>query len=302
MKLAIALATRGRPELLKATVEKTLANVGDSRTRLWVLMDADDPCLAALNDPATQLVSGGVGLNIAAREDTLGGKFNRILKLEPDADVYLAMVDYAPHVTPRFDVKILEAASHFPDGIGVVYGARMANLSFPQINAVTRKLCEKMSYMYPPYWTYWFIDHWLDDIARMIDRIALADVVVDDSARPGTMDRRDPVFWSTLYDALKTERWRLARYIIQSPDFQEPEWRKGLLLSGNSIWSLIDQRSYMVNNSVRGNAATWAANNPPEPYDERYGRARNAGIGMLRYALAEMEAEAATKKINQAAA
>jgi hypothetical protein len=184
----------------------------------------------------------------------------------------------------------------------VIYGSKLANLSFPQINAVTRRLAEKMGGMYVPFFPYWFLDHWLDDLAKMIGRLATADVCVDDSARPGTMDRRDPAFWSSLYDAAKYDRWRMACWIIKSEEFQEPEWKKRLLLSKNSDWCLIQDRSIRVNDSVRGGAAQWAAAAPPEAIDERYIRVRSAGIGMLRAYLAEMEAEEATRGINQVAA
>lgn len=288
MKLAINLATRGRPALLKDTLERTLANMRQESTRLLVSIDDDD--VTTLTRFRELPNDDRVRYSILPREDSLGAKYNRILGTP--ADVYLAMVDYAPHITPDFDTKILDAAASFPDGIGVVYN-RLANLSFPEINAVTTKLAQKMGFFYPPHFPYWFIDHWLDDIARMIDRIAYANVKIDTTKRPGTMDRREPAFWATFFDATSAIRRKTAFDIIGSKDFQEPAWRKKLLLRNAP---LIDQRSIMVNNNVRGIAAEWGKAAPPEAVDDRYKRVKAAAITMLKKTLPTLEADEATQK------
>ena len=198
------------------------------------------------------------------------------------------MADYAPHVTPGFDTKILEAAAMFPDNIGVVYN-HMANLSFPQINGVTHGLVKKMGYFYPPYFPYWFVDHWIDDIVKLIGRISVADVWLDVSQRPGTHDRRDVAWWATFFDAGVVHRRNLARSIIESDDFLEPEWRKKLLLGNHHI--LIEERSKMTNDSAR--QTQW--HKAPEAVDERYKRIKAVAQGLLREWLPELEAEQAKK-------
>jgi hypothetical protein len=302
MRLAISLATRRHPDLLKSTIDTTLKNIRNPNTTIFVVVDNDDM-------PTVEMVEKGEGhspnvvtFSIAPREDSLGGKYNRILGTEKDADIYLAMVDYAPHLTPGFDEKIIEAASFWPDGIGLVVN-HMANLSFTQIYAPTAGLVWKMGYIFPPFFPYWWMDHWLDDIARMIDRLAVADVWADcDSKRPGTMDRRDPVFWATFYDAAKYDRRRIARHIIKGADFVEMEWKKNLLLHNYHL--LIEERGTKVNDHVRSMAAGWAQAVPPEAIDDRYIRLRSQALGMLRAYVAEAEAEELTLKMNgkQAAA
>jgi hypothetical protein len=281
MSLSILLTARSRPELLKWTVETTMPNIRDSDTKLVIAIDDDDTeTISAARELSDN--DSCVGYSVRPREETLGAKVNRILTIAP-ADVYLHMVDYRPHLTPGFDTKILEAASLFPDGIGVVY-SHMANLSFPEINAVTAGLVKHMGYFYPPYFPYWFVDHWLDDIARLIGRIAVADVQTDGSRRPGTMDRRDVAWWATFYDAAVIHRRKMAHAIINSPEFQEPEWRKKLLLSHHP---LIEERSKMINDSAR--TTRWQM--PPEPVDDRYRRAKAAAQVALREWLPDLEAE-----------
>ena len=117
MALSIALATRGRVDLLRQTIAITLSNMSRKDTRLVVIIDNDDQATvdAIPSLPQDKRISYAAG----PRADSLGGKYNAIMSLAP-ADVYLAMVDYAPHVTPGFDQRILDAAETFPDGYAIV--------------------------------------------------------------------------------------------------------------------------------------------------------------------------------------
>lgn len=280
--LSILLTVRSRPELLRWTVDTTVPNIREPDTRLVISADDDDTpdTVAAARDLARKYPC--VEVSLAPRECGLGEKVNRVLTVAP-ADVYLHMVDYRPHITPGFDTKIIEAANLFPDNIGVVYN-HMANLSFPEINAVTHGLVRKMGYFYPPYFPYWFVDHWLDDIAKIIGRIAVADVQTDGSRRPGTHDRRDVSWWATFYDAAVVHRRKMAHSIINSDDFLEPEWRKQLLLRHHP---LIEERSKMVNDSAR--STRWQI--PPEQPDARYRRAKSLAQAVLREWIPELEIE-----------
>lgn len=277
MSLTIALATRGRRKILERTLDRTLPNIKDPNTRLIVLADLDDAETLALQHSDKR-----VEMCVRTREDSVGAKFNRVLKVAP-ADVYLVMVDYVAFTTPGFDEKILEASSLFPDKIGVVYN-NLANLSFPFMNAVTSGYVEKTGGIYPENFPYWFVDHWLDDIAKMIGRIAFTDVQVKMDFKPPTQGHREPAFWATLFDALTLERRRIARSIIDAEDFQEPEWRKNLLRTHHP---LIEQRSMMLNNMVKQMAAL------DQSTDERYLRIRDRAVETMRNCIVEIEREAA---------
>lgn len=269
MKLTMALASRGRPDLLLDTVKRTVANMVLPDTRLLVCLDEDDK-------PSREIIENLLGLDsrikvsVNVREDSRGQKYDRALMSTP-ADIYMPTCDYAPLLTPGFDKMIVEAAEQFPDGIGVVY-TQMANLSFPAYQAMTAKLVAKLGYIYPHYFPFWFIDHWMDDIARMIDRIAYVDVDCTPVIREGghkTIGLRDLEFWTTLYDVGRVERRREALSIIA--DLDEPEWRKKALPKN---FAMIDDRSAGINQGVRNNAAFIEKNRggvESEP-DERYQR------------------------------
>lgn len=279
MSLTINLATRGRPNILLETVKITLENMVRDDTMFMISADGDDQStIDALGQLPTDKRLYPVVLD---REDSVGAKYNRALVHAP-ADVYLVMVDYAPHVTPGFDQKVLDAAAVFPDNIGVVYNY-LANASFPGINAVTAGLAKKMGYIYPTYFPYWFIDHWLDDIAKIINRISFADVHIDVSRKQNTMEYREPIFWTTFFDLGHIERRRIAHSIINSDDFLEPGWRKELSLRHHP---LIEYRSEWVNMVVREESKRMIQ----VPPDERYMRLRNDAVKVAERWVSEMRA------------
>ncbi len=264
MSLAINLATRGRPDLLIDTIERTLPNISRRDTQFVISVDDDDTTVIDALRPRYMSKDVGVEVSVLPREDTLGAKYNRIL--EWDADVYLAMVDYAPHITPGFDQKILDAAAVFPDKIGVVYNW-MANLSFPCINAVTKRFAELQGYMYPPYFPYWFVDHWLDDMVRMTGRVAFADVRIDVTKRPGTQEMRAPEFWATYFDVCVLERREVAYRIIDALD--QPEWEKALLKRNCPMH---EHHSLIVNQIVRDDVKAGRMRGIVGDVPERYRR------------------------------
>ena len=95
MKLSIILSTRGRPHLLVPTVRRTLANVRNKETRLMIVADEDDEATVLFRP---QLEKMGANFWVGPRANSLGEKYNAGTMVEP-GDVYLVMVDYAPHIT-----------------------------------------------------------------------------------------------------------------------------------------------------------------------------------------------------------
>lgn len=294
MKLVISLATRGRPDRLVDTISKSVENWTDFNTRMYVQLDQDDPTiedtLIKLKDiPA--FLDNLVIPEIRPREDTIGAKWNRALDVP--GDIYLVAADDDAYVTPGYDTKIIEAAKRFPDGCGMIYG-HLANLSFSGAVAPTRKLCEMMEgKIFPEYFPYWFVDHWTDDVARIIGRLSFAAIKTDQS-RPGvTQEMREPGWWATWFDAAYLMRRKQAHDIINHPDFAGEPWQKQLLLTHHP---LIEVRSRMINQNVRNQNAQlsqWAGNLKP---DERYNRIKQRAIDMVPsllndYGMPEQEAQ-----------
>ncbi len=283
MSLTINLVTRNRPHRMVECVRRTLPNIARDDTVLMISVDDDDaPTMQALEylPRDDRLVPW-----VMPREDSLGAKYNRAQAFP--ALVYTTMSDYCAHATPGFDQRILDAAALFPDNIGVVF-SQMANFSFSGIQGMTHGLVEKLGYVYPPYFPYWFVDHWLDDIAKLIDRISFADVALDVAQKLPTQEMRELGFWTTFFDACRLLRRKAARTIIDSEDFIEPEWRKEVL---RRHYPLIEYRSQWINDSIRENAAAYEAGAGAGPPDERYGRLKRHALALLAFTADDMEAE-----------
>lgn len=289
MRLVISLATRGRPDRVIDTITKSVVNWTDPNTVMQVQVDDDDA--ATIDALGKHIGWDGVHVNIQPRELTIASKWNRALGTP--GDVYLVAADDDPYTTAGYDTKIIEAAKRFPDGIGMIYG-HLANLSFSGAVAPTRKLCELMgNKIFPEYFPYWFVDHWTDDVARIIGRLSFAAVKTDQS-RPGvTQEMREPGWWATWFDAAYLMRRKQAHDIIWSPDFAGEPWHKQLLLTHHP---LIEVRSRMINQNVRQQNAQlsqWAGNLKP---DERYNRIKQRAIDMVPsllndYGMPEVEAQ-----------
>lgn len=289
MSLTLSLATRSRPALLIETVRRTLPNMSRADTFMVISMDQDDSASLAARDELYREINGDprVIVSVREREDSLGAKWNRAVEIHP-ADVYVPMVDYAPHITPEFDQRIIDAAAVFPDNIGVVYNRYCCKCELPAINGVTAGLVDKMGYIYAPFFPFSLIDLWLDDIARLIDRISFADVETDVSKRQRTIGRRDTKFWGVLLDMLYPHRIACAKRIINSPEFLEAPWRKQLLLRNITLSA---QRAGFVSQACRKDAA-WIDRGVPfeSPEDEaRYMRIKANGRSLLQSLVNETE-------------
>ncbi len=275
-RLAISLATRGRPERLLQQVKSCISNWTNPGTKLFIQVDADDQPTVDLCDKMDW--RGGIGLvyaNIAPREDTVAAKWNRILAVP--ADVYMYHADDDPYTTPGYDQLVLDAADRFPDGIGAIFG-HLANLSFSCTYAATAKYVQKLGFLLPDYFPYWFCDHWTDDLARMIGRISFANIRTDQSQPGVTQEMREPAWWATFYDAAYLFRRQQALNIINDPDFICPEWQRQLLIAA---FPLIDVRSRMINQSVRNSHRQLSAASGNLPMDERYIRVKNRALEMV---------------------
>lgn len=289
MNLLISLATRGRPQQFVETIDKSIQNWTHPNTRMVVQVDDDDTAtIEAINkrglwvDPKPWGPMGWderVTFNIQPREDTIAEKWNRILSVP--ADVYMSAADDDPYITPGYDAKILEAASRFPDGIGIVYG-HMANASFTGIAAPTRKLCEKLGYIFPPLFPYWFVDHWVDDVARIIGRISFADVRTDQGGAGKTQELREPAWWATWFDAAYLMRRKQAHDIIRGKDFRTPSWNKDILLRHHPM---IEYRSRWVNDNVRAQAKALEGWSGLSAADQRYQRVKAKAVAMIPHLL-----------------
>ncbi len=282
MKLVVPLPTRGRPALLLATLRTMLRHAVLDTTAVTVQVDADDAATVAAASQC-EAIDRRITVDVRPREDTIAGKINRAMAIR--ADAYMVGADDDAPVTPGWDARILEAAARFPDGIAMVYG-RMANASFPGKYAPTAKLVELMGFIQPELFPYWFVDHWTDDLARIIGRISFADVASDQSAAGKTQEMREPGWWATWFDAAYLVRRRQAHAIIDNPAFDVPPYLKDVLRTHHP---LIEYRSRWINDSVRVQARQLEGWSGLSTADARYQRVKAKAVAMIPHLLDGMD-------------
>ncbi len=285
MSLTINIATRGRPALLLQTVTRTLPNITRDDTKLMISVDRDDPSTLRIIETLPE--SKHIKVSVKPREDSRGEKYDRALT-ECPADVYLPAVDCAPILTRGFDQIILDKAALFPDGVGVIRTPFINGVFPPALQAVTAKFVEKVGYIYNPEYPFWFIDHEVHDLARLIGRYLEVPVEVETAPmRPAkTIRLRDVAFWAGYYDFMALERRNKARQIID--EFKCPEHVKAHLKEN---YHGIENEARNINESVRRNAANIEAQRGDSgPPDEGYLRARAKAEKKLAALLDQLKA------------
>lgn len=276
MRLAVSLATRGRPQQLLDTIARDLACFSRADTAFVIQVDDDDkPTIDVLSKAS---LDPRVTVNVQPREDTVAAKWNSITAIP--ADVYTIAGDDDPFITPDTDEKILAAGAFFPDGIGMVYG-HLANASFTSVVSMTAKMVEKRDgVMMPEHFPYWFCDHWTDDLARIMGRISVADIRTDQSRVGKTQELREPWWWATWFDAAYRMRRQEAYRLIDELD--EPGWRKDVQRNSAPI---VEFRSRWINENVRNSARSLEGFPPPSLRDERYQRVKQKAIDLVPHLL-----------------
>lgn len=221
MTIAVLLSTRKRPASLRIAVDSILRNSVRDDTIIAVGYDRDDAERPILPDRVRVVEMD--------RPDALGDKFNALWR-SVDADLYIYACDDITYETHGWDQRIVDAAAIFEDKIGVVYAGFVQNAvsHIPIVRAFTRGFVELMGYFCPSIFPYWFDDTWQDEVARMVDRIALTDVSVGlIDGRGKTRRCREIAFWQTYFDSLRSERIKQALRIIDRID--ESKTRKEML-------------------------------------------------------------------------
>lgn len=274
MNLIINLVTRGRPQLVKGTLERTLPNIVNPETKIFVSCDIDDILTAEVVNHYFGKHSN-VKISLRDREDATSAKYNRALELEPDLIGNLS--DYTPITTPGWDQKIIETAQRFPDGIGVVVNPRR-NASFSDLYVMTKPMYKALGYYAPPYFRYWFWDHWVDEISRRIDRHAMADVTLEypPSGKPPTQNLKEPTWWANWFDAAYMMRRQQAKLLLASMD--EPEWRKTMLMNNAPLH---EYQSKWINENVRAQSRALEGFGPQPAPDEGYVRCKAKAAEMI---------------------
>lgn len=274
-KVVVCIASRGRKKLLGETIAKLESGMVLPDTRIAVALDSDDAEVADMD----LLPNGTVHVSIAEREDSLGLKFNRCAGLIP-AETYVLWADDMVMPISGWDKKIADAAAQFEDGYGVIYFGNLPGVFQPGI-AVTQKFIDGMGFFNPPYFPYWWADTWIDEVARLTDRILQIDVPIELLQPVGGASRgvREIPFWAEFFDRTRPMRRSAAEKIITQS--AEPTWRRIQLRQRMpGLEKLLEQRNSKLRDPTQA-AQLEAHYSFDAPADERYHKLKQAAVKML---------------------
>jgi hypothetical protein len=278
--VCLLIATRGRREQLLKNLGTTLKNATRSDTEVVVILDNDDPVDFSVQSldgdywfwPRIKIVSG-------PRDDTLGGKYNRGFQSAPYSDLYVPFVDTVGIETRGWDERLHTAAKEFRDGIGAVFfGEQESPILLPQMVSITRRFIELQGFFLPPYFSFWWHDTWINEVALLTRRINYADIELTPlPADKKTRGAREITFWAQAYYELRHERAEIAERIIRASDF--PKWQKRAILYEMPYWlrQYNEREAQTTRNPQWANAYESQASFDA-PADERYNRVRRAMV------------------------
>ena len=272
-KVVVSLPTRGRPEKLLDTLRINCQCFTRPNTTIFVSVDDDDkPTIEALGKAD---LDKRVVVDVRVREDTLGAKWNRALSVP--GDVYYMAADDDPTITINADEHVLNSARFFPDGIGFTFG-HLVNHTMCSAFGTTAKVIEILGYWCPEYFQFWFTDHWINEIAYMIDRVAFCPVITDQNKYGKTQELRESHWWSAWFDMAHGMRVVDAMKIINHPQFGTTLRQREILV--NNL-PLSYDRSFWINKVVRDSRDLLEKWSPLPLDDERYLRVKQRAIDLV---------------------
>lgn len=229
--VSLCVATRGRPDLLRASVAETCRGIEQPDTRIVLGVDMDDAPSIAAADDIRERHGDRIVVSVAAREDSLGAKYNRC-HMAQEADLYVVGCDDTSIVTKGWDWHLSAAANLFEDGIGTVYFGNNLPGVFQAGIAITSRQIAMQGYFMQPYTPFWWHDTWADEIGRMLDRVIGANVHMSALGPIGeTRGAREIAFWAAFFDHMRADRIKTVNAIIDADDFREQAYRKHHLRS-----------------------------------------------------------------------
>lgn len=181
MDLSLLLPTRGRVPLVQRLFESIVESTATlNRLEVVLYVDEDDAESRSIVHPKLSVVKV-----IGAPSETMGG-MNRACYEASRGRYVMLMNDDAVFRTQRWDIRVLEVASRFSDGIALIYGNDLdQGEAVPTFPIVSRTVCEVLGEICPRGYRNLHIESHLLDIFKQLAKLGhnrigyLEDVVVE---------------------------------------------------------------------------------------------------------------------------
>lgn len=209
-------------EKLKKCVASLMETAGlDQHFEILVATDHDEP-----NKVAIQSVWSGIRSFTGPRPPTLGEKLN-VLAREAKGDILWFIAQDYEMVTPDWPEKFRAAVATLPNGVGVLYPKDALHADHAAFPLITRTMMETVGNFMPPFFPYWFIDTWWDEIGILLGvKQEIGVEVKHQGDRGKSHSLVDLKFWAEVFDVTRhlriSDTVRLLRIAHNLPQDSSP--------------------------------------------------------------------------------
>lgn len=213
--ISILVPERGRPAMLNRLVMSLFDTAkGDPRFEVLVSIDEDDPAWDA-TEPGMWSALSQARIFVDPRPNTLGEKLN-ILAARATGDIVAFIANDYVMLTDGWPQIIRDAVEKLPNGIGVPFLKDSLHPDHASFPVLSRKMYEASRMFAPPWFPYWYVDTWWDEVGLMLGiRPEIAVEVEAPEGRGKSQGLKDVTFWATFFDRLRPYRARDARLLAQ---------------------------------------------------------------------------------------
>jgi len=210
LKIAIAIASRGRPAALAGAVMAAW-KLQSARHHLAFPIAVDEDDAATLAMIETLKAEGIPAVPVVAPQSPyLAAAQNRAIAAAQDADITTLLTDRTMVISPGWDIGIVDAAIKYPNRVMFWSCPSDPDTTVP---IIPHTILERTDWRpLPELWVYWYSDTWLTEVDRMcFGGPSLRVRPMYSGSRQQTQRGRDFAFWTQLFVATRPMRIAAAK-------------------------------------------------------------------------------------------
>jgi hypothetical protein len=218
-EIAILLATRGRPEMLREVLVSLQANTAQKdKVSLWLYIDEDDQVtLQAVEQKLFPKTDFAMHWHIGPPPAGLGETHHALWNASGrSAQVYMITVDDARFDTPGWDDLVRRKFDEYPDGVLLAFPHDPMTADVATYPIFGWSWLETLQMVFPGYFPFWFDDRWVSQVGQLTGRCAKIPVVLYPIRGKGRTRRmRSLPFWTRYFQLTLPERQASARKLLE---------------------------------------------------------------------------------------
>lgn len=210
MRIAVLIPSRNRPRQLSAAITALHEmESGENEVKYLVGIDSDDVKTreGMKNNEVAHILTMPNGII------TIGNIWNFLAGYaKKDADIYSCMIDDAFPISPHWDVEMCKMAQRFPYFSWYEVSATQ-NPGYP---TCTKEYLNKVGYITPEHFPYWFMDSWMAELSQFItnEPIPVSQRLALYSKQENTQNFRHLSWWWGFWNSTRIIRLREAHNIV----------------------------------------------------------------------------------------